>query len=192
MSENTSKKKRPFTVLDLTQIALLAAIVCVLGPLAVPLPFSEVPVSLGILGIFLALVVGGFKNGTISIIIYILLGLVGVPVFANFTGGFAKLAGPTGGYIIGYIPMAVIAGLFIYLSKRKIVFTIIGLLLGLAVCYAFGSAWLGISTNMGFVKALAVGVLPYIPFDLAKLAIALAVGIPVQKAVSKFTNKDNK
>lgn len=190
MSENNQKNKSPFTVLDLTQIALLAAIICILGPLSLPLPFSEVPVSLSIFGIFLALIVGGLKDGSISILIYILLGLVGVPVFAGFTGGFAKLAGPTGGYIIGYLPMALVAGLFITLSKRKIAFTILGLILGLAVCYTFGSLWLGISTKMGLGKAFMVGVIPYIPFDLGKLIISLLIGIPVQKSVSKIQNKD--
>lgn len=193
MSEQNKKTKSPFTVLDITQIALLAAIICILGPLSFPLPFSEVPVSLSILGIFLALIVGELKNGAISIVIYILLGLVGVPVFAGFSGGFAKLAGPTGGYILGYIPMAVVAGLFIMISKKKVtklILTIVGLLLGLAICYAFGTAWLGFSTKMGFAKALAVGVIPYIPFDLAKLAISLVVGLPVHAAVSKLANKN--
>ena len=84
-------------------IALMTAVTCVLGPLSIPLPFSPVPISLTNFAIFLAIFVLGMKNGTISFIIYLLLGAVGVPVFSSFRGGLQVLAGPTGGYLLSLI-----------------------------------------------------------------------------------------
>ena len=91
-------------------IALMTAVTCVLGPLSIPLPFSPVPISLTNFAIFLAIFVLGMKSGTISFIIYLLLGAVGVPVFSSFRGGLQVLAGPTGGYLIGFIFLALIMG----------------------------------------------------------------------------------
>ena len=89
-------------------IALMTAVTCVLGPLSIPLPFSPVPISLTNFAIFLAIFVLGMKSGTISFIIYLLLGAIGVPVFSSFRGGLQVLAGPTGGYLIGFIFLALI------------------------------------------------------------------------------------
>ncbi|MCR4961595.1 MAG: biotin transporter BioY [Lachnospiraceae bacterium] len=182
----SEKKEKKFPVKRITQIALVTAVVCILGPLAFPIAISDVPVSLGILGIFLAVIVLGMKDGTISVALYILIGFIGIPVFAGFTSGIGKLAGPTGGYIVGYIFLALIAGFFLDHFKRKIPFAVLGMVLGTAVCYAFGTAWLAHGLNMTFFAALGIGVLPYIPFDLAKMIIALLVGIPVYKAVQKI------
>ena len=118
-------------------IALMTAVTCVLGPLSIPLPFSPVPISLTNFAIFLAIFVLGMKSGTISFIIYLLLGAVGVPVFSSFRGGFQVLAGPTGGYLIGFIFLALIMGFALDHFDRKLVPTIIGMIIGMAVCYAF-------------------------------------------------------
>ena len=83
-------------------IGLMTAVICVLAPFSLNLPFSPVPISLGTLAIYFVISVLGMKSGTLSVVLYILLGLVGLPVFANFTGGAGKLFGPSGGYIIGY------------------------------------------------------------------------------------------
>ena len=102
-------------------IALMTAVTCVLGPLSIPLPFSPVPISLTNFAIFLAIFVLGMKSGTISFIIYLLLGAVGVPVFSSFRGGFQVLAGPTGGYLIGFIFLALIMGFALEHFDRKLV-----------------------------------------------------------------------
>ena len=96
---------------EITITALMAAVTCILAPLSIPI--GPVPISFTNLAIYLSLYLLGWKKGTISYLIYLLLGLVGLPVFSGFTGGPAKLAGPTGGYIIGFIAMAIIAGLVI-------------------------------------------------------------------------------
>ena len=101
MSDTTTIETKPkFTVKQLALVGLMTAVICVLGPLALNIPVSPVPISLGTLAIYFVVSVLGMKLGTISVIIYILLGLAGVPIFAGFTSGPGKLFGPTGGYII--------------------------------------------------------------------------------------------
>ena len=94
---------------EITITALMTAVTCILAPMSIPI--GPVPISFTNLAIYLSLYLLGWKKGTISYLIYLLIGLVGLPVFSGFTGGPAKLAGPTGGYIIGFIVMEVIAGL---------------------------------------------------------------------------------
>ena len=140
-------------------IALMTAVTCVLGPLSIPLPFSPVPISLTNFAIFLAIFVLGMKSGTISFIIYLLLGAVGVPVFSSFRGGFQVLAGPTGGYLIGFIFLALIMGFALEHFDRKLVPTIIGMIIGMAVCYAFGTVWLAKLLSLSFKEGLMMGVI---------------------------------
>ena len=167
-------------------IALMTAVTCVLGPLSIPLPFSPVPISLTNFAIFLAIFILGMKNGTISFIIYLLLGAIGVPVFSSFRGGLQVLAGPTGGYLIGFIFLALIMGFALDHFDRKLVPTIIGMIIGMAICYIFGTAWLAGQLGMSFVAALGIGVIPYLPGDTAKIIIAIIAGPQIRKTVSRF------
>ena len=167
-------------------IALMTAVTCVLGPLSIPLPFSPVPISLTNFAIFLAIFVLGMKNGTISFILYLLLGAVGVPVFSSFRGGFQVLAGPTGGYLIGFIFLALIMGFALDHFDRKLVPTIIGMIIGMAVCYAFGTVWLAKLLSLSFKEGLMMGVIPYLPGDAAKIIIAAIVGPKLYGATQKI------
>ena len=167
-------------------IALMTAVTCVLGPLSIPLPFSPVPISLTNFAIFLAIFVLGMKNGTISFIIYLLLGAVGVPVFSSFRGGLQVLAGPTGGYLIGFIFLALIMGFALEHFDRKLVPTIIGMIIGMAVCYAFGTVWLAKLLSLSFKEGLMMGVIPYLPGDAAKIIIAAIVGPKLYGATQKI------
>ena len=167
-------------------IALMTAVTCVLGPLSIPLPFSPVPISLTNFAIFLAIFVLGMKSGTISFIIYLLLGAVGVPVFSSFRGGFQVLAGPTGGYLIGFIFLALIMGFALDHFDRKLVPTIIGMIIGMAVCYAFGTVWLAKLLSLSFKEGLMMGVIPYLPGDAAKFIIAAIVGPKLYGATQKI------
>ena len=167
-------------------IALMTAVTCVLGPLSIPLPFSPVPISLTNFAIFPAIFVLGMKNGTISFIIYLLLGAVGVPVFSSFRGGFQVLAGPTGGYLIGFIFLALIMGFALDHFDRKLVPTIIGMIIGMAVCYAFGTVWLAKLLSLSFKEGLMMGVIPYLPGDAAKIIIAAIVGPKLYGATQKI------
>jgi biotin transport system substrate-specific component len=130
--------KQKITTKSIALIALMTAVTCVLAPLS--LPIGPVPISLTNLAIYFALYILGMKKGTISYIVYLFIGLVGVPVFSGFTGGPAKLIGPTGGYLIGFVFMAMIAGIFIDKFKGKMFPSMVGMILGTLVCYGFGTA----------------------------------------------------
>lgn len=183
--DNETKAQKKLDVKTLTLTGAMAAFICVLGPLSIPLPVSPVPISLGTLAVYFAMYVLGMKKGVMSCCIYLLLGFAGMPVFTAYTGGIAKVLGPTGGYLIGYIFMAVIGGLFIDRWKGAIAFSLIGIMLGTVVMYAFGTLWLSYQAGMGFGAALAAGVLPFIPGDLAKILIAMIVGRQVRSRLNR-------
>lgn len=166
----------------LTVTALMTAVTCVLAPMSVPI--GPVPISLTNLAIYFALYLLGWKMGTVSYIVYLIIGIVGVPVFSGFTGGFAKLLGPTGGYIIGFIPMAIIAGLVIEKSGSRILH-FIAMVVGTAVCYAFGTVWFCVVMKSDVAAALGMCVFPFIPGDIAKIVIAMVAGPILKKRIQK-------
>ena len=162
---------------NLALIGLMSAVLCILGPMSLPIPISPVPISLGMLGVYLTVYILGMKN--------ILLGTIGLPVFTAFGSGIGKVLGPTGGYLVGYIFIALIFGIFIDKWKTNQVLIFLGMILGTAVCYLLGTAWLAKQAGMSFSAALAAGVIPFIPGDLAKIIITMLVGAPVRKALWK-------
>ena len=180
-SKNGTKK---LTTYQLTLTAVMAAVICVLSPISIAIPISPVPISLASLGIYLAVAVLGMKLGSLSCLIYLLLGLVGLPVFAGGSAGAAKLFGPTGGYLIGYLFLALIAGAFVgRFTENKwknMAFAALGMILGTIVLYVLGTAWLAYSAGMDFQAALWAGVIPFIPGDLAKMVIAVLLGSAVR------------
>ena len=178
-------EQQTMKIQDLTLIALMAALTCFLGPMSITLPFTPVPISFTNLVIYFAVMVIGMKRGTISYLVYLLIGAVGLPVFSGFSGGLAKLAGPTGGYLVGFIFLALISGFFVEKFSGNIVMAVIGMVLGTAVTYAFGTIWLCAQMHLTFVQGLYAGVIPYLPGDAAKIVIAIIVGSAVKKAVVK-------
>ena len=157
---------------------LFAALMAICSLISIPLGFTPVPVNLATLGVFLAGGLLGKKYGTISIGVYVLLGAVGVPVFAGFRGGLSVLVGPTGGYIIGYIAAAFLVGLLTELlvpkagrsAGREILACIIAMIIGLFACYLLGTLWFMISTHTGVWAALVSCVFPFLPGDALKIA----------------------
>lgn len=166
-------------------IGLMTAVICVLGPVSFPLPISPVPISLGVLGVLLSTYLLGMKWGTVSCTIYLLIGLVGLPVFTGYSGGVGKVLGPTGGYMIGYIFLSLIAGFFIYKWPAKWWMHLAGMVLGAAVMYLFGTLWLGYLMKCSFLEALWLGTIPYIPAELVKIAITLGLGGLIRKRLMK-------
>ena len=158
-SMNTTSDKRGLTVRQLAVIGLMTAVTCILAPFS--LPIGPVPISLTNLVIYFSLYVLGMKKGTISYLIYLLIGFIGVPVFSGFTSGPEKLFGPTGGYLIGFLPMALIAGFLIdrFISSKIICF------LGMAY-----------QAHLDWKAALFAGVIPFIPGDLIKILLAMLIG----------------
>lgn len=176
--QNTTTEKRKITTQQMALVAIMTALTCILAPFS--LPIGPVPISLTNLVIYFSLYLLGWKLGTLSYVIYLLIGLVGVPVFSGFTAGPAKLFGPTGGYLIGFIPMAIIAGIVIdKFSQRWI--QILGMIVGTAICYAFGTAWFCVQAGYTVSAALAVCVIPFIPADLIKMVIAMIIGPEIRK-----------
>ena len=163
---------------------LFAALMAICSFISIPLGFTPVPVNLGTLGVFLAGGLLGKKYGTVSIAVYVLLGAVGVPVFAGFRGGLSVLAGPTGGYIVGYIVAAFIIGLLTELLLtendetkpaassriREILACAAAMIIGLLACYFLGTLWFIISTHTGPWASLVLCVFPFLPGDALKVA----------------------
>ncbi len=186
--EQTSSNHSFITTKQLTLIGVMTAVICVLAPFAIPTPFSPVPITLGTLVLYIAAFVLGMKRSTLSCLIYLLLGAVGLPVFSGFSGGFAKVAGPTGGYMLGYLFLTLTAGFFIERFSGKLAFAVLGLILGTALCYLFGTLWLGIQMNLSPAQALAAGVIPYLPGDVVKIIIAALLGPKLGAAIRRIEN----
>ena len=113
--------------------------------------------------------------------IHLAIGLIGVPVFSGYGAGLAKVAGPTGGYLVGYLLLAFIGGLFIEKSNGQPVVSAVGLVLGDAACYVLGTAWFVFQMQCDLSYALAVCVYPFIVLDLAKIVVSCIVGALLRK-----------
>lgn len=174
-------EKKKWSVYQITFMALMAAVTCILGPLS--LPIGPVPVSLTNLVVYFTVYVLGTKDGTISYCLYLLLGAVGLPVFSGYAGGLGKLAGPTGGYLVGFIAMALIGGMVMEKSHRKIVPTMAGWVAATAVDYLLGTIWFVYVAHYTVMQALAVCVFPFIIGDCIKIVLGTLLGREVRKAL---------
>lgn len=165
--------------------ALMTAIICILAPLSIPIPVSPVPITLTNLILYFGLFIMPWKQLCLSYIVYMLLGLCGLPVFSGFSGGIGKLAGPTGGYLIGFLFLILIGGFCITLSKgsHSVWPALVGLILGSLVMYLFGTLWLSLQMHLTFIQALFAGVIPYLPGDILKIVLALLLGPQLRKRI---------
>ena len=161
--------------------AVMAAVISATAPISITIPMSPVPITLATFSIYLTIYILGMKNGTVSVLIYILLGACGAPVFNGWSGGADKLIGPTGGYIIGYIFLALVSGYIIEKDYKNGIRTIIGFIVGTIVLYIFGTLWLKILLKVDFIKALFMGVVPFIFGDILKMILAYIIGVKVKK-----------
>ena len=167
-------------------VSLITAVMCVLGPFTITFPISPVPFSLLSFMMYLSAYILGVKKGVISCILYICIGMTGMPVFSSFTGGIGKILGPTGGYIVGYIFMTMICGWIIEKWTHKYIMHIIGMILGTVVCYLIGTMWLSIQVEISIYAAIAVGVVPFIAGDVIKIVIASFIGPVLRKRLKKL------
>ncbi len=198
-SGTAEKSGKLLTVKNMAFISVMAALICVAAPFTVPMPGS-VPISLATFAIYLAGGLLGAKKGTLAVLIYVLLGAVGLPVFSGGTGGFGKLFGVTGGYIVGYIPCVLLTGIFVDLffrrnmlkkSAGKGIRRVIGwvgavwavpagMVLGTAALYAFGTVWFMIARGAAFEVAMASCVIPFLPGDAIKIVCASAISVALR------------
>ena len=166
--------------------ALMSAVIMILSPFSITIPISPVPISLSTLTIYLASYILGSKYAAISTMLYVLLGIIGLPVFTGFTGGVAKVLGPTGGYIISYMFLAIIAGSVIEKNYNNKVICFLGMFLGTIVLYIVGSLWLAFVMSISFRAALFAGVIPFIPGDIVKMIVALFLGDRIRIILKKL------
>ncbi len=166
-------------------VALMAAFLCIFSPISIPLPL--VPITLQTFGVFLVSALLGWKRGTVAVLIYLLLGLIGLPVFSGWTGGFSSFATPSSGYIIGFLFTALLTGFLIDRFSRQFWMYPVAMAAGLAVCYLFGTIWflvymnVWMSTPYSFWEAVLICVLPFLVGDAVKIAAAAALSYPLRK-----------
>ena len=206
--------KKKIRTNEITQIGIFVAIMATLSQISIPIPISPVPLTLSLFAVFLSSSVLSLKCGLFVQIAYILLGLLGIPVFAGFKGGIGAAFGPTGGYILSYIFMA--PTIFL-LSKKAIlkysnseqtnlqayapekkkrsrgniyrqrIIYAIAYLFSLTICYGFGTLWLMIYMKSNFGDIIKIAVIPYIPLDLLKIVICSAIVPTLNQALSHKT-----
>lgn len=181
---NTKSLEKTKTV-DLVLIAAGAALITICSWISIP---TAVPFTLQTFAVFASLLILGGERGTMSSVIYVIMGAVGIPVFSGFKGGVGVLFGKTGGYILGFILTGLIYMLATKLFGEKHLVEIIALIAGLAVCYAFGTLWFQFiymreTGSIGILSVLSLCVFPFIIPDMIKLALAFAISRRVRPLI---------
>ena len=165
---------------EMTKMALMVAMNCVSAYIIIPLPFSLSPIALQTLIVNLTGYVLNAKQAFMTMLVYLLVGLAGVPGFSG-SAGPGKLFGPTGGYIIGFLFTAVFLAYFRgekYSFKR---YALLGCVIGIPLIYVFGVVQLKLITGMGWDKAIMTGALPFIPLDIVKCLAAAVIAGPINR-----------
>lgn len=168
---------------------LFAAVLAVLSQLAIPMP-GAVPLTLQTFGVALCAYVLGWKLGTLSYLVYFLLGLAGVPVFSNFTGGINKLFGPTGGFLIGFFLLSVGCGLFTHycrtyrMRKNEQTLSLLCGILGLIFCHLLGILQVSLLTKTSFAGSFLLVSAPYLIKDLISVIAAFFLAKPLRRHIS--------
>lgn len=170
-----NKQNSVFSLREMTYIAMGAVIIAVCSWISIP---ATVPFTLQTFAVCLVTAVFGLKMGVWTVVVYILLGAVGIPVFSGFRGGLGALLGTTGGYIVGFIFTAVIVGLAVKKFGRSPLVLAVSMVIGILVCYTFGTAWFMVvyaqkTGPIGIMTALGWCVFPYLIPDGIKIALAV-------------------
>lgn len=173
-------------VKNLTLIALFAALMAICSWISIPF---AIPFTLQTFAVFLAVGLLGGRRGTIAVLVYILLGAVGAPVFSGFKGGVGVLLGNTGGYIIGFLTSALAVWVIARFFGKGTVVLAISMLVGIAVCYTFGTAWFMVvytraNGAVPLATVLSWCVVPYIIPDLIKIALAVTLSVRLRHHVA--------
>lgn len=182
MSAKThDNQKSRSAVKDMVFVAMFAALTAVCSIISIPI--GEVPITLQTFAVCLSAAMLGWKRGTLSVLIYILLGAVGVPVFAGMKGGVGVLAGPTGGYIIGFLLTAIVIGFAAERWERKALPLTLAMILGVILCYTVGTIWFMVLTKMRLGESLLLCVVPFLLPDAVKIAAAVLLSNRLTKVV---------
>lgn len=167
-------------------IAMSTALMCALAPLSIPI--QPVAITLATLALYVIGALLPFRLAAFPILLYLLLGFVGLPIFSNFQGGAQVILGPTGGFLMGYLPCILLESLLISLFPSKKWMYPLSMVLGTILLYAFGTLWIVFYGGYEIGKALTVCVLPFLLFDALKIVVASVVGIRLRKRVSSRFN----
>lgn len=173
------------TLRNMVFASLFAALIIVGGYLSLPLPLIPVPLVLSDFFIILAGLALGSSGAAVSIGMFLLLGFVGLPVFAGGKAGIAVLAGPTGGYLVGYLVGGVAAGWVSHQGRTSLAKDSLGIVLGYLLIFGCGVAWLMVGRNLGLMQALAGGLVPFIPGSIIKALAAGFLMTPVRKLMTE-------
>ena len=179
MENETKKSKKEILrnpiVKSICLVGVFTALMCVLSPLSIPL--DPVSITLATLVIYIIGATFDYKIAVLPVVLYLLLGMAGLPVFSKFQGGIQVLFGPTGGYLFGYIPCVFLISLLISKFPNKKWLYPIAMIIGTIVLYAFGTLWFVLYLKYDIYKALLVCVVPFLPGDTFKIAVACLIGI---------------
>lgn len=174
---------------QMVQIAMMTGVLCVVAPVAIALPFTPVPITFATLILYLIATFLGAKKGTICVFLYLLLGMVGLPIFSGFSGGFMIFAKPTGGYVIGYLPCVFLIGWLLERKKKKVnrMWYLFSFACGTFCCYLFGTIWFMIIMEGTYTVAqtLFVCVVPYLFFDFIKIGIVTELIVPIKQRIGQ-------
>ena len=174
---------------NLVRTAVFAAMLCAVAPLAIYI--GPIPLTFATFVIYMAGGVLGKKQAAVAVAVYILLGAFGLPVFSGFSGGFGRVVGPTGGYLVGYIPLAYLSGLFTENEtapvRRGAVRGGLGMILGTVALYVLGTAWFMIYNRTPLIPALSACVLPFLPGDAAKIAASALLAPIIRRRVGRLS-----
>lgn len=165
-------------IMTITAAAMSAALITVCSWISIPALGPFVPFTLQTFAVFVIAGLFDLKTGVISIMVYLFMGAVGVPVFSGFKSGFAAITGPTGGYLVGFLFMIVTICLFKKIKSESIVYLIIGMSIGLVLCYIFGTIWFYCvfahnGDSKSFISILSICVIPFIIPDILKMTAAV-------------------
>lgn len=170
---------------NLCYTAFMTVLICICSWVSIPF---IVPFTLQTFAVFFVLLLLGGKNGTTAICIYLIMGMIGLPVFSGMRGGVSHLFGPTGGYIIGFVFTGITYMLFERLMKKKLIFKLAVLGSSLISCYLVGTLWFVTvyslqGNHVGFLSAISICVLPYIIPDCIKISLAVYLYSKIKKRI---------
>ena len=188
--------KATFTTRDLAIIPIFAALTAVLAQIAIPLPFTTVPISFGLVAVYISGILLTPKQAVYSQICYLLLGAVGIPVFGNFKGGLAALVGPTGGYLVVYPLCAWIVAMALNSKKgrqaendqSKVIMMLkagTAMIIAHTILYLGGTIWLSFTTKNTFAASRSMAVIPFIPLDIIKILFCVLAVVPFRSRLLK-------
>ncbi len=159
--------------------SIAGALISVISPISIPIGVISVTLSLFII-YTLAAILKPYQI-VIALLIYVILGAIGLPIFSNFSGGISIILGVTGGYIVGYFPAVLIISFAIYKNKSKIYLYPLSMIIGTIICYLIGTIWFKVIADSSIGYALSVCVVPFIPFDLIKIILATSISYMLNK-----------